>query len=411
MQPTKVARWSFGAPTFTNKKLFDSSPTILFTAKLKRISPLRTKNQLKKPYMTLFPNKNYLLLPKISLSLLLELQSFISNLKFINPENPGRPIVSAYSCPTELISQYLDQIMSPFVKLLPSYIKDTNHALKTFRDFNFPGQNKLIFTMDITSLYTVIPNHEGLLALKYFFDQRANKEPSTETLIRLAEFVLTPNCLSFSDNYYMQINGVAIGTKMGPSYANLFVGFIEQQFFDKFDGTKSELYRRYIDDCFGATSCSRQELDYFITSVNSFHPALKYTWVVSECSIAFLDTNVSISGNRLSTSVHYKPTDSHSYLLHSSSHPAHVKNSIPYSQFLRLRRLCSDDTDFSEKAEEMCQFFKTRGYPDPVIHNSKHRAQSVHPQSAPLSSHNKLQEKTHSHSHFTHITFQSKTSS
>ena len=45
----------------------------------------------------------------------------------------------------------------------------------------------------------------------------------------------------------------------------------------------------------------------------------------------FLDINVSISGNRLSTSVHYKPTDSHTYLLHSSSHPAHAKNSIPYS--------------------------------------------------------------------------------
>ena len=132
--------------------------------------------------------------------------------------------------------------------------------------------------------------------------------------------------------------------------ANLFVGFIEQQFFDKFDGTKPELYRRYIDDCFGATSCSRQELDYFTASVNSFHPALKYTWVVSECSIAFLDINVSISGNQLSTSVHYKPTDSLSYLMHSSSHPAQVKNSIPYSQFLRLGRLCSDDTDFSEKS-------------------------------------------------------------
>ena len=119
--------------------------------------------------------------------------------------------------------------------------------------------------------------------------------------------------------------------KLIPSYANLFVGFIEQQFFDKFEGTKAELHRRYIDDCFGATSCSRQELGYFITSVNSSHPALKYTWAVSECSIALLDINFSISGNRLSTSVHYKPTDSHSYLLHSSSHPAHVKNSISYS--------------------------------------------------------------------------------
>ena len=43
----------------------------------------------------------------------------------------------------------------------------------------------------------------------------------------------------------------------------------------------------------------------------------------------------------------------HSYLLYSSSH---VKNSIPYSQFLRLRRLCSEDSDFSLKSEEMCEF-------------------------------------------------------
>ena len=82
--------------------------------------------------------------------------------------------------------------------------------------------------MDITSLYTVIPNHEGLLALKYFFDQRANKQPSTETFIRLAELVFTLNCFSLSGNNYKQINGVAMGTKMGPCYGNLFVGFIEQ---------------------------------------------------------------------------------------------------------------------------------------------------------------------------------------
>ena len=31
-------------------------------------------------------------------------------------------------------------------------------------------------------------------------------------------------------NYYKEVNGVAMGTKMGPSYANLFVGFIEHSF-------------------------------------------------------------------------------------------------------------------------------------------------------------------------------------
>ena len=148
-----------------------------------------------------------------------------------------------------------------------------------------------------------------------------------------------------------------MGTKMGPSYANLFVGYIEHKFFNQYNGPKPELYRRYIDDCVGATSSTREELNQFITAVNSFHPALKYTWEISDSSLAFLDIKLSIEGNGLCTSVHYKPTDSHSYLLYSSSHPSHVKNSIPYSQLLRLRRLCSEDSDFSLKSEEMCHFF------------------------------------------------------
>ena len=126
--------------------------------------------------------------------------------------------------------------MAPIVKSLPSYIKDSQHALEIFRDFNFLGQDTLIFTMDISSLYTVIPNSEGLLAFKYFFDQRTVKEPSPETLLRLAELVLTLNCFSFAGNYYKQISGVAMGTKMGPSYANLFVGYVEHQFLNQYDG-------------------------------------------------------------------------------------------------------------------------------------------------------------------------------
>ena len=115
--------------------------------------------------------------------------------------------------------------MAPIVKTLPSYVKDSLHALEIFRDFNF--LDKLIFTMDIEYLHTVIPNDEGLPALRHFFDHRTVEEPSSQTLLRLTELVLTLNCFSFGGNYYKQTNGVAMGTKMGPSYPNLFVGFIE----------------------------------------------------------------------------------------------------------------------------------------------------------------------------------------
>ena len=61
--------------------------------------------------------------------------------KIHKPNNPGRPIVSACSCPTELISSYLDKIMAPIARSLPSYIKDSQYALQIFRDFNFLGED------------------------------------------------------------------------------------------------------------------------------------------------------------------------------------------------------------------------------------------------------------------------------
>ena len=105
-----------------------------------------------------------------------------------------------------------------------------------------------------------------------------------------------------------------MGTKTRPSYANLFVGIIEHQFFSQYHGP--EIYGPYIDDCIGPTSSTKEKLTQFITAVNSFHPALKYTWKISDTSLAFLGIKISIEGNRLCYSVYYKPTDSHSYLLY-----------------------------------------------------------------------------------------------
>ena len=92
--------------------------------------------------------------------------------------------------------------MLPIVKTLPTYIKDTNHALRILNEFRFQSDTKFLFTMDVKSLYTVIPNDEGLRALKHFFDRRTVLEPATATLLRLAELVLTLNCFSFDNRYF-----------------------------------------------------------------------------------------------------------------------------------------------------------------------------------------------------------------
>ena len=122
-----------------------------------------------------------------------------------------------------------------------------------------------------------------------------------------------------------------MGTKMGLCYANLFIGFIEHQFLRQYNSSKPELYGPYIDECISTTSSTREELTQFITAINSFYTALKYNWEISNTSLAILDIKISIKGNHLCTSVYYKPTDSHSYSLYSSSHPSQVKNSTPFS--------------------------------------------------------------------------------
>ena len=113
--------------------------------------------------------------------------------KIHKPDNPGRPIVSACLCPTELLALHLDHVTAPFVRSLDSYVKDTTHMLNILDSFRFrdvDGQ-RLIFTMDcIKSLYTVIPNDGGLRTLQYYLDKREILEPPTDTLLRVAELVL-----------------------------------------------------------------------------------------------------------------------------------------------------------------------------------------------------------------------------
>lgn len=193
---------------------------------------------------------------------------------------------------------------------------------------------RFLFTMDIKSLYTVIPNHDELQALTYFLDQRTVKEPSTPTLTRLAELVLNLNAFSFNDQHCCQNGGVAMGSKMGPNYVCLLVGYIEEQVRSNYNGFVPQLHKRYIDDVVGAAQCSRLDLEEFINYVSNYHPALQFTCNISELELPFLDIKLAIKNNTLQTSVHYKETDRHNYLHHTSLHPDHCNKAIPYNQFL-----------------------------------------------------------------------------
>lgn len=296
--------------------------------------------------------------------------------KIHKPSCPGRPIVSACSCPTEYVSAYLDNVLKDIVSSLPTFVKDSTHVLNILKNIQLPKDEKLLFTMDVSSLYTNIPHADGLKALQFYLDQRNVKNPPTNTLIRLAELVLTLNVFEFNQDYYHQINGVSMGSRFGPSYACLFMGYLESKFLQQYTGTKPELFLRYIDDIMGVTTMTKENLEKFIQEFNNFHPSIRVTSTISEDCINFLDISI-LNGDTLSTTVFYKETDSHNYLNFRSFHPDHCKRSIPYSQFLRLRRLCSDEEDFARKTEEMKGFFRLCGYPANIIANNLRKCETV----------------------------------
>ena len=103
-----------------------SDPTSDSQALVKKtVTNLIRNNQLPKSATSLFhpcPQiSNFYLLPKIH-----------------KANNPGRPIVSSHSCPTVLISEFLDSVLSPLVSALPSFVQDTPHFLRLIQDFEFP---------------------------------------------------------------------------------------------------------------------------------------------------------------------------------------------------------------------------------------------------------------------------------
>ena len=155
-----------------------------------------------------------------------------------------------------------------------------------------------------------------------------------------------------------------MGTRMAPSYANLFMGKFEQQAIENAT-YKPFVWRRFIDDIFMVWTEGEEHLKTFISYLNSIHPTIKFTHEYSSSrnqTLPFLDVQVHLHNDEIQTDLHTKPTDKHQYLLISSCHPNHTKRTIPFSLALRLRRICSTDTFFDQGCKELIAYLVKRGY-------------------------------------------------
>ena len=98
--------------------------------------------------------------------------------------------------------------------------------------------------------------------------------------------------------------------------------------------------------------------------LNKKHPTIKFTAEWSKTQINFLDVTVSLENGKIKTDLCVKPTDTHQYL-HSSS--CHSYQGIPYSQTLRLNRICSDSTSFDRRCNYLESWLLERGYKEKEV--------------------------------------------
>ena len=113
--------------------------------------------------------------------------------------------------------------------------------------------NLVVASFDVESLFTNIPLQETIdLCVDLLFNNKPNIDKFTKTdFHELLTVTLSESLILFNNEYYKQIDGVAMGSPLGPTFANIFLSYYEQIWLKNCPYEfKPVVYRRYVDDTF-----------------------------------------------------------------------------------------------------------------------------------------------------------------
>ena len=141
---------------------------------------------------------------------------------------------------------------------MKSYIKDSIDFLNKC-DRNTNG-NTGIATFDVVGLYTNIPHTFGMEAVRYFLLKYKEDIPprfNIPFILESIDFILKNNTCVFDNEYFLQIQGIAMGTAFAPTYANLSMGYHEIKLYDLIELNYNldirqyfvEKWKRFLNDC------------------------------------------------------------------------------------------------------------------------------------------------------------------
>ena len=128
-----------------------------------------------------------------------------------------------------------------------------------------------------------------------------------------------------------------MGSPLGPVLANLFMGYHERNWLQKFDIGEVPLDRRYVDDIF---CLFRNEIDAenFFKYLNSKHPNIKFTMEKKASKfLPFLDVLVKKEGRIFTTSAYRKKTAVGLFMQYNSFTPFSYKIGLNFFKYLNSK--------------------------------------------------------------------------
>ena len=171
---------------------------------------------------------------------------------------PERPIISGSGSCTENISMFVEHHIKQLANKHPSYLQDSPDFLREIENLNktkIIEQWVILVSIDVSGLYTNIPQPEGLDAVGDALEDREDKRIPSDFIVKLVELVLKNNIFEFISELFIQTIGTAMGTQPAPSYANICMA-------KKIDTKIEELaksfnnenpvifFKRFLDDIF-----------------------------------------------------------------------------------------------------------------------------------------------------------------
>ena len=199
-------------------------------------------------------------------------------------------------------------------------IKDSFTFSETIQQLKLDSDNVCLCSFDVTGLFTNVPLTDTIkiCSSTLYEDSTTLTTPPIpqKVFIEQMEYATSSVEFTFNNKMYRQIDGVAMGSPLGPAFANIFVGFYEEKLFSQI--AKSQVYFKYVDDTF-VFFHHEVEVGEFLIMLNNLHPSLKFTFEKEmDKQFPFLDFCVEKRNYWFERNFCKKPTFTGQYLRRES---------------------------------------------------------------------------------------------